>query len=64
MKNGKATLGFCIYKIWQILKRFTGTFRQAQTLNLGGVVRITYYTKGWPKNDTFYVRAVSYFLQY
>ena len=34
----KATLGFCIYKIWQILKRFAGTFRRAQTLKLGGVV--------------------------
>ena len=34
----KATLGFCIYKIWQILKRFAGTFRQAQTLKLGGVI--------------------------
>ena len=34
----KATLGFRIYKIWQILKRFAGTFRQAQTLKLGGVV--------------------------
>ena len=33
----KAALGFCIYKIWQILKRFAGTFRQAQTLKLGGV---------------------------
>ena len=33
----KATLGFHIYKIWQILKLFAGTFRQAQTLKLGGV---------------------------
>ena len=33
----KATLGFHTYKIWQILKRFTGTFRRAQTLKLGGV---------------------------
>ena len=33
----KATLGFRIYKIWQILKRFAGTFRRAQTLKLGGV---------------------------
>ena len=24
-------------KVWQILKRFAGTFRRAQTLNLGGV---------------------------
>ena len=37
----KAALGFCIYKIWQILKRFAGTFRQTQTLKLGGVA---YYT--------------------
>ena len=33
----KETLGFRIYKIWQILKHFAGTFRQAQTLKLGGV---------------------------
>ena len=33
----KAILGFRIYKIWQILKHFAGTFRQAQTLKLGGV---------------------------
>ena len=33
----KATLGFHIYKIWQILKRLAGTFRRAQTLKLGGV---------------------------
>ena len=26
-----------IYKIWQILKRFAGTFGRAQTLKLGGV---------------------------
>ena len=33
---------FHIYKIWQILKHFTGTFRWAQTLNLGGVLTMTY----------------------
>ena len=33
----KATLGFGIYKLWQILKHFAGTFRPAQTLKLGGV---------------------------
>ena len=33
----KATLCYRIYKIWQILKRFAGTFRQAQNLKLGGV---------------------------
>ena len=33
----KATLGFRIYKIWQILNRFAGTFHQAQILKLGGV---------------------------
>ena len=33
----KATLGFRIYKIWQILKHFAGTFHQAQTLKLGEV---------------------------
>ena len=35
MKN--TTLGFHIYKIWQILKRFAGPLRRAQTLKLGGV---------------------------
>ena len=41
----KATLGFRIYKIWQILKRFAGTFHRAQTLKLGGVCSagISYY---------------------
>ena len=33
----KATLGFRMYKICQILKHFAGTFRRAQTLKLGGV---------------------------
>ena len=37
MKNGKKTLDFRIYKICQILKRFAGTFRQAETLKLRGV---------------------------
>ena len=33
----KATLGSCVlYKIWQILKRFAGTFRRAQTRKLPG----------------------------
>ena len=36
-KMKKATLGFRVYKIWQILKHFAGTFHQAQTLKLGGV---------------------------
>ena len=35
-----AYLGFLIHKIWQILKHFTGTFRQALTLKLGGVSSI------------------------
>ena len=40
----KATLGFHMYKIWEILKRFTGTFRRAQTLKLGGVnIGITFF---------------------
>ena len=34
----KATLGFCIYKTWQILKRFAETFRRAQSLKLEGVI--------------------------
>ena len=33
----KAALVFRIFEICQILKHFTGTFRQAQTLKLGGV---------------------------
>ena len=37
MKNRKSNFGFLIYKIWQILKHFAGTFRPAQTLKLGGV---------------------------
>ena len=37
MKNGKINFGFSVYKMWQILKRFARTFRQAQTLKLGGV---------------------------
>ena len=36
-KTEKATLGFRKYKIWQILQRFAGTFRRAQTLKLGRV---------------------------
>ena len=40
----KATMGFCIYKIWQILKRFAGTFRRAQTLELGGVFSYAFYS--------------------
>ena len=39
----KATLGFRIgiYKIWQILKRFAGTFHQARTPKLGGVTYVS-----------------------
>ena len=37
------------YKIWQILKRFAGTFRQAQTLKLGRIMTksafSSYFTK-------------------
>ena len=36
----KATLGFRMYKIWQIWKRFAGTFRRAQTLKLGRVISL------------------------
>ena len=28
-------MGFRIYKIWQILKHFAGTFRRAQTFKIG-----------------------------
>jgi len=34
MKDGKSNF---IYKMWQILKRFAGTFCRAQTQKLGGV---------------------------
>ena len=44
MKN--ATLGFC--KIWQILKRFAGTFRQAQTLKLE---RVEFFFQIYLKNQ-------------
>ena len=43
MKNGKRNFGFSyryLYKIWQILKCFSGTFHRAQTLKLGGVICI------------------------
>ena len=37
----KPTLGLrSIYEIWQILKRFAGTFHQAQTMKLGGVLAV------------------------
>ena len=39
----KVTLGFHIYKIWQILKRFAGIFRQSQTLKLGSVLWRSYF---------------------
>ena len=31
MKNGKIYMGFRIPKVWQILKRLAGDFRQAKT---------------------------------
>ena len=37
-KMEKATFGFCIYKLWQILKHFAGNFCWAQTLKLGWVI--------------------------
>ena len=39
MKNVKNYTGFRVYKLWQILKCFAGTFRRAQTSKLGGVER-------------------------
>ena len=39
----KATLDFRIHKIWQILKRFAGTFCRAQTLKLGGVIYVIFF---------------------
>ena len=38
MKNEKNYMCFHIPKLWQILKRFAGTFRRAQTLKLRGVI--------------------------
>ena len=40
MKNEKNYVGFLISKVWQILKRFAGTFYQAQTLKFWGVGRM------------------------
>ena len=37
MKNEQNYVGFLMSKVWQILKRFAGTFCQAQTLKLWGV---------------------------
>ena len=40
MKNGNSNFEFSytyIKYLWQILKHFTGTFRRAQSLKLGGV---------------------------
>ena len=49
----KATLGFRIYKIVQILKRLAGTFRRAQTLKLGGVFhKFIGQEKYYPKEMT------------
>ena len=42
----KATLSFRIYKIWQILMRYAGTFCRAQTLKLGGVACFFFCAKG------------------
>ena len=39
-KTEKATLGFRIYKIWQILENFAEIFGWAQTLRLGGGTQI------------------------
>ena len=57
----KATLGFHIYKMWQILKCFAGTFHRAQTLKLGGVylqnrVRGTFWNflKKWGNEWNFH----------
>ena len=41
----KATFGFGIYKIWHILKRFIGAFREVQTLKLRGVQNFFKFNK-------------------
>ena len=38
MKYEKIYKGFLMSKVWQILKHFAGTFHQAQTLKLRGVL--------------------------
>ena len=38
MKTKKKHVGFLMSKVWQILKRFAGTFCQAQTFKLWGVL--------------------------
>ena len=43
-ENGKGNFGFSY--VWQILKRFVGTFRRAQTLKLGGVVLNAHIIRG------------------
>ena len=55
-----------VYKIWQILKPFAGTFHRAQTLKLGGVM-VYVYSNEIKKNqiqilaryflDVFYVSS-------
>ena len=55
----KATLGFRIYKIWQILKRFAGTFCRAQTLKLGGVYQVT---KTWVIEANFVCTYVGFWM--
>ena len=37
-KNPKYNFEFSYTYLWQILKHFAGTFRQAQTQKLGGVL--------------------------
>ena len=50
----RATLGFRIYEIWQILERFAGTFHRAQTLKLAGVK----FSVGWPAKDRSNMRNI------
>ena len=50
----KATLGFRIYKIWQILKHFAGTFHRAQTMKFGGVQRLYFKTPDLPNAQCTY----------
>ena len=58
----KATLGFRIYKIWQILKRFAGTFHRAQTLKLRGVVYETWGQRHEIMLRTEYYRPRGFYL--
>jgi len=57
----KATLGFRIYKIWQILKRLAGTFHQVRTSFFWRVCLLLTFTKA--KVETIQSSVCFLFLQ-